>query len=235
MMSEPKKARHRAEPAVLERLREAVEKIGSQMAAAEITGVRYATLQRMLAGKSPLDHDRLEAIAKAAQVTVDYILRRTDDPQGKICATSVVQQPQAEAIEFINVPRLKAVASAGNGVVADRETLEQSPFHLAGDWLRKNFGSVNSLRVVLVNGASQEPDLRDGDWVLIDEARNVLEDGLAVIRLDDGLLVKRLQREGHILHLLSKNPEYSPIILDLRQDEGRLKVIGKVIYCFKSI
>lgn len=101
--------------------------------------------------------------------------------------------------------------------------------------MRVKFGSINSLRVVLVNGASQEPDLRDGDWVLIDEAKNAVEDGLAVVRLDDSLLVKRLQREGHILHLLSKNPEYLPTTLDLRKDEDRIRVIGKVLYSFKSV
>lgn len=101
--------------------------------------------------------------------------------------------------------------------------------------MRSKFGTVNSLRVVLVKGASQEPDLRDGDWVLIDEAKNSVEDGLSVIRLDDGLLIKRLQREGHFLHLLSRNPEYLPTTLDLRKDEDRLKVIGKVLYSFKSV
>lgn len=143
---------------------------------------------------------------------------------------------KAEDIEeVVSIPRLLALASAGNGVIAEREELAPSPFHFARAWLRQKFGAVGSLRVVLVNGASQEPDLRNGDWVLIDEAKNTIEDGLAVVRLDDGLLIKRLQREGHILHLLSRNPEYLPTTLDLRKDEDRLKVIGKVLYSFKAI
>jgi len=226
-----KKARLRAEPAVLERLRTVVAMIGSQAVAAKITDVPYATLQRMLAGKSPLDHDRLSAIASAAKVSVDYILCRTDDMHG----SAQVDLGEATLEEFVSVQRITALASAGNGVIADQEALEDSPFRLARSWLYSKFGVVNSLRAVLVNGASQEPDLHDGDWVLIDEARNALEDGLAVVRLDDGLLVKRLQRDGHKLHLVSRNPEYQTTTVDLRKDEDRIKVIGRVVYSFKSV
>jgi phage repressor protein C with HTH and peptisase S24 domain len=177
----------------------------------------------------------LAAIANAANVTVDYILCRTNDRVGHTADPTPQSTDPLAAPEFVDLPRLKAVASAGNGALGIHEQLEASPFRLAGDWLRKSFGAVNSLRVVLVTGASQEPDLCDGDWVLIDEARNTVEDGLAVIRLDDGLLIKRLQRDDHTLHLLSKNPDYVTTTLDLRKDEERLKVIGKVVYSFKAV
>jgi SOS-response transcriptional repressor LexA len=154
-------------------------------------------------------------------------------PSEILTGVKVEQTDVAE--EVVSVPRLLAVASAGNGVVAEHESLAASPFYLVGSWLRQKFGTVTSLRVVQVNGSSQEPDLRDGDWVMIDESKNAAEDGLAVVRLDDGLLVKRIQREGYTLHLLSKNPIYQTTTLDLRKDEERFRVIGKVVYSFRTV
>lgn len=230
MMSREKTPRNRAEPLVLERLREVVAGLGPQKIAAEKCGLPYATLQRMIAGKSPLDHDRLAKIASAAGVTVDYILRRTDELR---LVTAV--QGEADLSAVAQIPRLAAVASAGNGATVESETLLKSPFHLEEAWLRARFGTVSTLRVVQVSGASQEPDLSNGDWVLIDEAKNAIEDGLAVVRHGDGLLVKRLLREEHSLYLLSKNPEYPPIYIDLLQEEDQFKVIGKVVYSFRGI
>lgn len=212
-----------------QRLKTAIKEFGSQGAVATRAGITRQSLTEILrfdekekSGSRP-KYKSLSAICEVISRTVSEIL------------DGVAEDVASPSPSIVSIPRLASVASAGNGVVVDREALQVSPFHLAEDWLRTKFGAINSLRAVLVNGASQEPDLRDGDWVLIDEAKNAIEDGLAVVRLDDGLLVKRLQREGHILHLLSKNPEYLPTTLDLRKDEERVKVIGKVVYSFRAV
>jgi phage repressor protein C with HTH and peptisase S24 domain len=212
-----------------QRLKVAIKAFGSQGQVADRAQISRQSLTEILrfdgkgeAGSRP-KYKTLRAVCEAIGVSPDAILAAEN------------LGPAPSGAEIIAIPRLTAVASAGNGVSIDRETLEVSPFHLAGDWLRQKFGTVSSLRVVQVNGSSQEPDLRDGDWVLIDEAKNVVEDGLAVIRLDDGLLLKRLQRDGSLLHLLSKNPDYITTTIDLRQDEERLKVIGKVVYSFRAM
>jgi len=194
--------------------------------------------QAEVAAEVPLSRQRLSGVlggevhpSQAAFLRICEVLSVSPSE----ILTGQATEPPVEQEEIVPIPRVLAVASAGNGVIAEHESLGSSPFHLAGSWLRQKFGTVNSLRVVQVNGASQEPDLRDGDWVLIDEAKCSLDDGMAVIRLDDSLLIKRLQRDGHMLHLLSKNPDYLTTTLDLRKDEERLKVIGRVVYSFKAI
>ena len=115
------------------------------------------------------------------------------------------------------------------------EHLRPGPFHFASDWLRNSFGSIAALKLVQVKGDSQEPDLHGGDWVMIDDSRTAIQNGLAVVRLDDCLMIKWLQREGHLLRLISRNPQYLPTELDLRRDEARLQVIGRAVFVFKAV
>lgn len=133
------------------------------------------------------------------------------------------------------IPALPVPASAGDGSIVATEQLKDGPFHCAEDWLRREFGSIRDLRLVQIKGASQEPDLHEGDWVLIDESKTGLETGLAVIRLDDCIMIKWLEREGRKVHLKSRNPRYGTTTIDLSEEEGRLQIIGRAVYCFKSI
>ena len=72
-----------------------------------------------------------------------------------------------------------------------------------------------------------EPTLRDGDEILVDSRPSSLRDGIHVVRLDDMVLVKRLEtaRSGRIA-LLSDNPAYRPIDCDA----GEVAVIGRVVW-----
>lgn len=138
-------------------------------------------------------------------------------------------------VELVGIPALNVKACAGDGSFAFGEELGPGPFQFATDWLRRQFGQAKSLRMIQITGDSQEPDLKDGDWVMIDEAKNKVENGLHVIRLDDCLMIKRLHREGHFLQLISRNPIYAPTVIDLSKEEDRLAVIGKAVYVFKGL
>lgn len=59
---------------VLGRIREVVASLGTQKDAAEKTGIPYATLQRILAGKSEVGFRRLVLIAEAAGISVEQLL-----------------------------------------------------------------------------------------------------------------------------------------------------------------
>lgn len=59
---------------VLARLRTIVDGLGTQKVAAEKAGIPYATLQRMLKGKSPITTERLQKIADAAGVSIEQIV-----------------------------------------------------------------------------------------------------------------------------------------------------------------
>ena len=61
-------------------------------------------------------------------------------------------------------------------------------------WLRKEYGTTDSLEGIRVSGDSMEPTLFDGDVVLIDRNDFVPKDGVYVLRIEDSLFVKRLMR-----------------------------------------
>ena len=48
-----------------------------------------------------------------------------------------------------------------------------------------------------------------------------------VARLDDEVTVKRFKRSGHRVSLLPENPEFQPILVDLRRQE--LVIEGRAV------
>ncbi|HEX7820649.1 MAG TPA: LexA family transcriptional regulator [Sphingobium sp.] len=215
-----------------ERLKDVIDGLGTQKEAAAKTGIPYATLQRMLAGKSPITRERLDRIATASAIRVADLLG-----SGRLGDTreSFTHFPAPVSEHHFEVPALAFPAAAGNGSVIWGEELGHSPFLFAKEWLRSSFGSIAPLRLVQIAGDSQIPDLSDGDWVVVDTSKTKQEDGLAVLLLDDCLMIKRIQREGYFVQLLSRNTMYAPTVVDLSKEAHRLKVIGKVVYIFKGL
>ena len=128
--------------------------------------------------------------------------------------------------EWSDVPRLALGASAGPGAVA----IEEQPigaFRFATRWLRSQGLVPGALSAIAVAGDSMEPTLRDGDEILVDRTPRVLRDGIHVVRVDEALLVKRLEsgRPG-VVTLISDNPAYRPIELS----PDALHVVGRVVW-----
>jgi repressor LexA len=69
-----------------------------------------------------------------------------------------------------------------------------------------------------VRGMSmRDAGILDGDLVAVHrgEARS---GQIVVARMHDEVTVKRLQRRGHHVELVAENPDFKPIVLDLRRD-----------------
>jgi phage repressor protein C with HTH and peptisase S24 domain len=128
--------------------------------------------------------------------------------------------------DWVDVPRLSLGASAGSGAHAAEEQ-SIGAFRFAARWLRGQGLDPSMLSAIAVAGDSMEPTLRDGDEILVDRTLRALRDGIHVVRVDDTLLVKRLDtgRPGAIA-LISDNPAYRPIELS----PAELQVIGRVVW-----
>jgi len=65
----------------------------------------------------------------------------------------------------------------------------------------------------------------DGDLLAVHRTPEAQDGQIVVARLDDEVTVKRFQRKGHQVSLLSENPAFQPIRVDLRRQslviEGR--------------
>ena len=128
--------------------------------------------------------------------------------------------------DWIEVPRLPLGASAGQGALGDAEIPFDS-FRFSARWLREHGLEAAQLSAIAVEGDSMEPELRDGDEILVDRTPRSLRDGIHVVRLGDALLVKRLDttRPGRII-LLSANEAYPPLEVALEE----IEVIGRVVW-----
>ena len=128
--------------------------------------------------------------------------------------------------DWVDVPRLGLDASAGPGAI-DSGEMAIGAFRFSQGWLRGMGLDPAMLSAIAVAGDSMEPTLRDGDEILVDRSPRPLRDGIHVVRVGDGLLVKRvdLGRPGRV-GLISDNPAYRPI--DLGRDD--VAVIGRVVW-----
>jgi len=59
----------------------------------------------------------------------------------------------------------------------------------------------------------------DGDLLAVHQAREAASGEVVVARLDDEVTVKRFRRRGNIVRLLPENPEFEPIVVDLREQD----------------
>lgn len=128
--------------------------------------------------------------------------------------------------DWADIPRLPLGASAGPGTIA-QDFAPVDRLRFSGRWLRQQGLEPGMLSVIEVEGDSMEPTLRDGDEILVDRTARPLRSGLHVIRLDDVLLVKRLEPgPAGTLRVISDNPAYPR----LERPLADVAVIGRVVW-----
>ena len=127
--------------------------------------------------------------------------------------------------EWADVPRLPLGASAGPGAVAGGE-IPVGQLRFSARWLKANGLSAAMLSAIEVEGDSMDPTLRDGDEILVDRTVRPLRAGIHVLRLDDVLLVKRVERAGDVLRLISDNRAYP----EIERNAGEVEIVGRVVW-----
>ncbi|ACT11569.1 repressor LexA [Pectobacterium aroidearum] len=69
-----------------------------------------------------------------------------------------------------------------------------------------------------VSGMSMKDiGIMDGDLLAVHKTEDVRNGQIVVARIDDEVTVKRLKKQGNMVHLLAENEEFAPIVVDLRQ------------------
>ncbi len=130
--------------------------------------------------------------------------------------------------EFKYIPKVKATLSAGGGSFSTcSEVIENLCFKK--EWLSRK-GSANNMVAMEVFGHSMEPEIKDGDTVLLDQSQvNIFAGAVYAVGIEDTILVKRLEKHPNKLVLCSDNNDYEPIYLDAA-DMEKVRIIGKVIW-----
>ena len=147
----------------------------------------------------------------------------------------VAASVRARGGDMVLVPKLAIGASAGAGASIDDEPVEGA---VAFDpkWLRDLGADARALSIIRVEGDSMAPTLNDGDDILVDggDAAGRLRDGISVLRMDDGLIVKRVARapgQGRI-SVTSDNAQY-PSYPDVSMDS--VQMVGRVVWTGRRV
>lgn len=128
--------------------------------------------------------------------------------------------------DWADIPRLPLGASAGPGALA-RDEAPSGQLRFSARWLKAQGLDPVALSVIAVEGDSMKPTLRDGDEILVDRTPRALRAGIHVIRLDDMLLVKRLEPgPAGTLRVISDNPAYPAS----ERAAGEVDVVGRVVW-----
>jgi phage repressor protein C with HTH and peptisase S24 domain len=84
-------------------------------------------------------------------------------------------------------------------------------------------------------GNSMEPEMRDGDTVLVDQSqKNILAGAIFALGIEDTIMVKRVEKHPNKLVLRSDNRDYAPIYLEGREAD-QVRILGKVIWVCREI
>ena|ERR1700690_3672071 len=78
-----------------------------------------------------------------------------------------------------------------------------------------------------VRGMSmKEAGILDGDLLAVHRSAEARAGQVVVARLDDEVTVKRWRKRGHTVELLPENPDFAPIVVDLRRQALVIEGIG---------
>ncbi len=136
-------------------------------------------------------------------------------------------------LEFQRVPKVKARLCAGDGSFdTDARVVSYLLFQL--DWLRQA-GNPKDMVLMDVFGNSMEPEIKDGDTIMVDQSqKDILAGALYAVGIGDTIMVKRVEKHPNRLVLFSENNKYAPIFLE-EEEIASIRIIGKVVWTCRKL
>lgn len=192
---------------------------------AQVVGVTDRTIRKWMAGTEPA-RNYLALLAEKLEINIEWLvlgrgpIRQLD---GVTCGDDT----------YVQIPLYDVRAGAGEGVIAEDQDVIEELMAFSRSWIRSELrASPTNLGLIYVSGDSMEPTLRPGDVVLVDQSQSQGgTDGVYVLRRDGHLQIKRLHwLSGKVLRVISDNPIYQPIEVDLSQLTEEFQIIGRVIW-----
>ena len=216
------------------------EKEWTQEDLANFSGVSLQSIKRYETGKGNnittinlkkiADAFNIEPINLLSSNVSNNIVQQTKKLSSNVSSIdekSVVTPTNLKTLQEnnISIPFFENVyASAGSGLINDEnppKTLEFSK-----SFIRDYLGTTefSSLNIIKSKGDSMQPTIPKNALLFV-RLGQVKEGHICVVRLEDELYVKRLQKRP-VIKLISDNPDYDPIIL--HEDEN-FELIGTVL------
>ncbi|EKV01603.1 putative transcriptional regulator [Leptolyngbya sp. PCC 7375] len=163
-------------------------------------GFSDTVLRQYLSGQSEPTRPVLLAIARAADVSLEWL-----------------------------------AAGQGETDVLAKKYIYKETLAFEAGWLKAEFpNSFENLLLTQVKDESMKPTLYVGDLILVDtnvRDLDVIDHGVYLLKLGDRLLIKRLQYwVDNTLQVLSDNPTYETLSIELSERPSDLSIMGKVVW-----
>lgn len=179
----------------------------TQTEVANFIGLSQGAYSNWERGETKIDSLSLTRLAELFEVSVDYLIGKTDTPGNK----------------YIRIPVLGRVA-AGIPIDAIEEVIdwEDISAEAAGD------GEYFGLQI---KGQSMEPKISDGDVVIVRRQPDVDSGDIAVALVNgNDATVKRIKKSPQGVTLIPSNPAYEPIYYSNEEIESLpVTILGKVV------
>lgn len=204
---------------------------GKQARLAEAIERQAGYISRCLAGTKGIGED----FARYIEARIGLPALWMDTPPDGVGSTAPALELRSRG-DQVDVPVLEVRASMGHGAALPDHDAVVDGIRLSAPWVRSNLPTLTSphaLRVIGAYGDSMTPTFADGDLLLVDTGVGDIKiDAVYVLRLNDELYVKRLQRRpsGEIV-MISDNRVYDPYVIG-NGERDRFDVLGRVVWAW---
>jgi phage repressor protein C with HTH and peptisase S24 domain len=191
--------------------------IETQLALASILGVNRAAIS-MAKKKGKVPEKWALKLSQQYGLNPRWLLEGRGEryQQGEHAATTMA------------IPRVVARLCAGGGSF-ETGSMVRDTMVFSRSWLTSK-GNPKTMVLMDVMGDSMEPELKDGDTVLLDHSQTSIHAGsIYALGLGDTLLIKRIRRQPRKMELISTNPDYAPIVLQGDELET-LRILGRILW-----
>mgnify|MGYP000187977752 CR=1 FL=1 len=185
------------------------------------TGISESLMSHWKSGRQLPKYDSLNTLADYFNVSGDYLLGRTDNPENN--TNSAISLPlitseklSKSSTKTIIIPFYRTPASAGTGSWLNDDT----PVEYTN--VPKTEKSSTADFMLEVRGDSMQPKFFDGDRVLVKNSESIYEGEIGVFILNNESYIKKMGKG----ELISLNSAYDPIKLSEYDD---IRCAGKVI------
>ena len=179
-------------------------------------------------GKIPDSWIRI--IAEQFNVSADWLFFGRGEKSADGTANTASRSKMACDVDLIMVPMVEARLSAGTGSLQVNGDIERS-YAFRSDFLHRK-GNPETMVMMRVEGDSMQPEILNNDVVLLDQSKKEIRTGrLFAVGFEDAIYLKRIDMLPGKFVLKSVNPDYPPVELDIRGQNGdAFRVIGQVIW-----
>ena len=182
-------------------------------------------------GRSLPNQDVLSRICVKFSVSPSWLLLGHGPMRIEEEAASAVQNFLRESdSQFVDVPMVEARLSAGGGSFETSGRQERS-YTFRRDFLHR-LGQPSQMVLMRVDGDSMEPELQDGDIVLLDQSQSAPRPGkIYAVGVEDMVYLKQIDKAPGKLILRSLNPVYTPLEVEITEQlEQTVRIIGRAIW-----